>query len=772
MANKYYDNTAALQVIGCIFNNPNILNNEEKYSFLEEDFLGEHRLLFGVLYKIHELGGENPEMNTISDFLETRPKYKAKFYSSKCDELLARIVNEALEDAFDYYYGRLKKMTLLRAFSDIMDLSSFYDVDNILDTEKKQRQEEWLDNTSLQTMAQTILSSVEEIVNTYANNVEYEAKEIGEGIFSLIDRLEENPEAGIPLYGPLVNTVTRGARLKKLYLRSAPTGIGKAIPNYTLIPTPNGWTKVEDIKIGDYLFDQSGKPTKVLNVYPQKEKKEVWKVKFADGRIAECCEEHLWEYYINEDKKVNSLKNIYNEFIDNSELKFYIRLNKKVEYGEKVFDMPPEKIGERIGAYDFLIPDNYLQSSVSQRYKILTGIFKAKKPSLTKDDNIIFSVFNRHLADDVLELCRSLGFVASYKELDKQEFLIIISCDDAKKILICNSDFTVSTVRDNNINNPCDMIQIVDIKPTHLKTDMTCFTVDNDDQLFLMNDYIVTHNTRTLVADACNFACDRLYHKDYGWINNSLKEPTLYIATEQELEEIQTMALAFVSNVNEENILNGTYAPGEKERVLEAARILSESTLYVQELPDFSLQDVENLIKKYIREKDIKYVVHDYIHTSLKILEEISKRSGGVKLREDNVLFMLSTKLKDICNKYGVFIITSTQLNSDYTVSKKPDQNLLRGAKSIADKIDVGMIMLPVTNEDLISLEDVLGEDGFDIPTIKISVYKNRRGRYKDILLWCKDDLGTCRVEPMFATNYNYNLIKIEDVEIKIEGAF
>ena len=42
---------------------------------------------------------------------------------------------------------------------------------------------------------------------------------------------------------------------------------------------------------------------------------------------------------------------------------------------------------------------------------------------------------------------------------------------------------------------------------------------------------------------------------------------------------------------------------------------------------------------------------HDYIHTSLKILEEISKKSGGVKLREDNILFMLSIRLKDLCNK-------------------------------------------------------------------------------------------------------------------------
>ena len=46
-------------------------------------------------------------------------------------------------------------------------------------------------------------------------------------IFDLIERLKQYPEVGVPLYGPLVNTVTRGARLKKFYLRSAPTGCGK-----------------------------------------------------------------------------------------------------------------------------------------------------------------------------------------------------------------------------------------------------------------------------------------------------------------------------------------------------------------------------------------------------------------------------------------------------------------------------------------------------------------------------------------------------------------
>ena len=153
----------------------------------------------------------------------------------------------------------------------------------------------------------------------------------------------------------------------------------------------------------------------------------------------------------------------------------------------------------------------------------------------------------------------------------------------------------------------------------------------------------------------------------------------------------------------------------------------------------------------------------------MKILEEITRRSGGVKLREDNILFMLSNKLKDICNQYGVFIMSATQLNGDYVDSKTPDQNLLRGAKSIADKVDYGSILLNVQDDDLISLEKILNTKLFDTPTIKMSVYKNRRGRYKGVILWCKADLGTCRIQPMFCTTYDYELINMDDIKIIVE---
>ena len=153
----------------------------------------------------------------------------------------------------------------------------------------------------------------------------------------------------------------------------------------------------------------------------------------------------------------------------------------------------------------------------------------------------------------------------------------------------------------------------------------------------------------------------------------------------------------------------------------------------------------------------------------MKILGEISSKAGVKGLREDNILFMISIRLKDLCNQYGVFIMTATQLNADYRTAEQYDQNLLRGAKSIADKIDLGMIMLETSQNDIEALADVIKNGNFENPQVKISVYKNRRGRYKEILLWCKANRGTCKIIPMFATNYLYELVPIEDLKITIK---
>lgn len=508
MTVKYIDVAALTNVIGNVFSNPKLLEATDKYFFSEEDFVDEfHKIVFGAIFNLHQLGVSEITLNAIEDYLASRPKKKAVYDTNKGNEYLLKCADSSSISTFDYYYNRMKKMTLLRMYQQVagMDLSWLYDPDNLFDVKKKQEQEEWLDNSSLLEIADVIDDKILEIKSQCIDNSLTCGVQAGEGIEELLESLKETPEIGYPLYGKYMNTVTRGARLKKFYLRSAATGVGKS---------------------------------------------------------------------------------------------------------------------------------------------------------------------------------------------------------------------------------------------------------------------------RAIAADVCNIGCFQMYDlESHKWISIGASEPVMYIATEQDLSEVQTMMIAFVSGVDEQHILDGEYFAGEWERVQKAAQIIKQSPIYFESLPDFSLKDIENTIIRGIREHGTKYIFLDYIHSSLKILEEITKKSGGVRLREDNILFMMSIRLKDLCNQYGVFILSATQLNADYQESETPDQNLLRGAKSIADKIDLGMIMLELTKKDREVLDPIVKKMGIEMPNVKISIYKNRRGRWKGIYLWCHANRGICRFDPVFVTKWTYELIDMEDLRIKVQDA-
>lgn len=505
---KIVDISAIMQVIGGIYLNPNLIDQDDKYRFCEEDFTEEfHKILFGSIYNLHQLGAKEISINAIEDYLEQRPKKYAVYKSNKGAEYLQRLSENIQLAAFDYYYNRMKKMTLLRMYQSVgVDVSWLYDIDNILDIKKKQAQEDWLDNTPIIKIADMIDDKINEIRLTYTgvvSDLHFEAA--GNGLMDLLNSYKESPHYGVPLFGKYINTITEGAFLGEMYIESAPQNVGK---------------------------------------------------------------------------------------------------------------------------------------------------------------------------------------------------------------------------------------------------------------------------TRRMIANACTIAYDTIYNIETNeWEPNNNAYPTLFITTEQTEDDIKRCCIAFLSGVEEGAIKHGEYTDDEWSRVLKAVDIMKKNnSLFIIHIPDFSINDIEKSIKIGIREHNVRYVFFDYIHTSMKILSEVSEKSGRISnLREDNVLFMLSAKLREIASTNQVFILTSTQLNGGYTTAETFDQNLLRGAKSIADKADYATIMLEVTSKDKEMLQSILAK-GYAIPDVKISVYKNRHNGYKNILIWCIKRAGICRYMPIFITNNDYTLVEnIEDIKIKVQ---
>ena len=69
---------------------------------------------------------------------------------------------------------------------------------------------------------------------------------------------------------------------------------GKALDISTKIPTPNGYTTMGDLKVGDEVFDKDGNITKVTFVTPIKYNHKCYEVTFSDCEKIIADEEHNW----------------------------------------------------------------------------------------------------------------------------------------------------------------------------------------------------------------------------------------------------------------------------------------------------------------------------------------------------------------------------------------------------------------------------------------------------------------------------------------------
>lgn len=651
-------------------------------------------------------------------------------------------------DNFDYYYKRLKKLSLIRTLKkNHYDVSYFFKED--CDTLQEENELiERFDKATMEDIFQHIERNYNEIRSAYLTDAKVNAV-AADGVRALIDNFKVHPEIGFDMEGSLFSYACRGARLGKFYLRSAQSGTGKRIADYTPIPTPNGWKTVGDIKVGDYIFGKNGKPTKVLNLYKNVEK--IWRITFADGRTIDCCGEHLWEYYDNGVRRVENTQTIYtrakNWFKNfTGKWRFNVPMNEAVEYPEQEFDISPCEVVEKLQ----YIPKNYLMGSIEQRIELLNSLPKIYNPY---NEGIALFAASKQMVQDIRKLCNSLGLMIN-------------------NFFLVNSGYGICIEQ-------VDRLPIVNITPTEEIAPMTCFTVDADDCLFQVGDYIVTHNTRLAVFDACKIAYPEHYDAESKCFvteftsDGELRQPqkTLFITTEMDKTEIQTIMISYLSGVNEKHILTAQYEEDEEERILYAERIMEkyQDYFYLEEISDPNLTNVEALIKRYVSIEEVKVIFFDYIFTSPSLLAQFS----GAKIREDSALGLMANQLKQIAKDYNVFIMSSTQVNGEGMANEGfKDERCLRGAKSLADKCDFACIVSRVTDKDLQSVSPMLKQAGLaatanstlmEIPTHVIDIYKNRRGGLRGVRVWTRLNLGTGERKDLCITRDNNTPYPIEE---------
>lgn len=225
----------------------------------------------------------------------------------------------------------------------------------------------------------------------------------------------------------------------------------KGLPLDTNIPTPDGWSTMGELEVGDTVFDIDGQQTKVVGK-SKVTNKQCYKISFDDTSHVICDEDHLWVLNTKEVKQVTKLK-----------IKDRIDISKAIKTNESILPIDPYVLGIWLGdgrrrcgeiscndpfildeikrrgyflgadiscnntcpqhtiyglttqlrkahlLHNKHIPPIYLRASYTQRLELLRGLLDSDGHVNVLRKQCIFTNCNLKLSQDTKELLLSLG---------------------------------------------------------------------------------------------------------------------------------------------------------------------------------------------------------------------------------------------------------------------------------------------------------------------------------------------------------------------------
>ena len=323
----------------------------------------------------------------------------------------------------------------------------------------------------------------------------------------------------------------------------AARGRGKAHPYDEFIYTPDGVKQWKDIKVGDYIFGDNGKLTKVIDI-PFDDIAPIYELTLSSGYKVKCSEGHLWKVYshcrgeiiVSTKELLKLYKRPRKTTEDNSkeyELDCIIPVGNGVEFPHKETKIDPYTLGlilasncvntknktiinalreynlNYIKSESTFVPEEYKYNSKTVRVSLLKGILDVKGEVI--NDKIELVLNSKQLINDVQWMCASLGIPTIYhkpKDIkyhnnngEEIKYFYKLSIDS--NIPLFNSIKKLQLQQNINktsfIQNRYKGYKIIDIRYIGNQKSK-CITVDNESHCYLINNFIVTHNSYTMAA--------------------------------------------------------------------------------------------------------------------------------------------------------------------------------------------------------------------------------------------------------------------------------
>lgn len=411
----------------------------------------------------------------------------------------------------------------------------------------------------------------------------------------------------------------------------APLGTGKAQPLTSRVLTPNGYKKMGEIQVKDYVIGGDGKAHKVLATFHQGIRP-VYKVEFSNGRSCECDINHLWNVKLKKkndfgDVQTLSLQDIINDGLryknndgSNGKYKYYIPNVSPVEFTFQHVDIEPYIFGycisDGFNAHNHFmdcdlkvykeetknmnytsrfIPDKYLYNSFERRLALLQGLMDARG-FVTKKGNIIYNTMSLSLAKNVKFLVRSMGGNASIKNVikkGKKVYCVYITFETdiipftlSKKVELCKQ-----------YPNKFQQAYIKNVE--YVRDEETkCILVDSEEHTYVTEDFIVTHNTSCTTGFAAAAAIAKTESNDFSGFK------VLHFYFEDDDANIRRKYYGYVTDIDACDLSKPEYRPIAIKRLNEDSdirKMLHENIMGERlSTGEVTASEIKRKIKSYI----------------------------------------------------------------------------------------------------------------------------------------------------------------------------
>ncbi|WP_434090103.1 replicative DNA helicase [Micromonospora carbonacea] len=501
---------------------------------------------------------------------------------------------------------------------------------------------------------------------------------------------------GVPTGFTDLDRLLNGLHPGQLIIVAGRPGLGKALALDTPLPTPDGWTTMGEVAVGDRLLAADGTPTTVTAAFEVWHDRPCYEVEFSDGSVIVADAEHLWRTTAAPEAVTTArIAATLHTDTANREPRHAVGNCAPLRLPARDLAVAPYTLGVGVGegSAEPHLPPDYLRASEDQRRELLAGLMDAAG-TVGPDGNLRYASTSRRLAGCVRELVVGLGYRCTVGEQPAREgspvaYTVDFSTPDPVFRL---ADKRAAHAAWQRTAPDAGVRFVVDVRPVP-SVPVRCVTVDNPDHLYLAGrSMIPTHNSTASMDFARNAAI-------------RANQASAIFSLEMSKVEIVMRLLSAEARVPLHVLRSGQLSDDDWTKLARCMGEISEAPLFVDDTPSMNLMEIRAKARRLKQKHDLKLIVVDYLQ-----LMTSPKRTES---RQQEVAD-LSRGLKLLAKEVECPVIAVSQLNRgpEQRTDKRPQLSDLRESGCLTAETR----LLRADNNAEVTLGELLAAGARDIP--------------------------------------------------------